>query len=241
MELKNINWNKDGYNKYLKYLKSLGDGGYKKFTDGLNPGAECGSLGVRLPELRRTSKEIAKGDGRGFLDHVTYERGGEMSREEIIVMGLVTGALKLPFGELCQRVRNFAARVKSWDSCDTAVSSFKEIKNYIEEYKIEIFGFLNSKNKWEQRVGIIILLDFYLSDKQNAAYALNCVNGVKTDEYYVNMAQAWLISVAFVKHRDLTKSFLENEFALGEKVRKMAAQKIRDSRRVSAEDKKLFS
>lgn len=237
INLKSINWNRDGYSEYLEYLRSLSDGRYKDFHGGLTPGAECSVLGVRVPELRRVAKEIAGGDGRGFLDHITYEHRGEMSREEIIIMGLVTGALKLPFGELCQRVRYFAARVKTWDCCDVAVSSFKEIKNYIEEYKIEIFGFLNSDDQWKQRVGIIILLDFYLKDEKNADYALKCVNGVKTDKYYVNMAQAWLIAEAFAKHRDMTKSFLENGFSLGDKVLKMTVRKLRDSYRVSEEDK----
>ena len=86
-------------------------------------------------------------------------------------------------------------------------------------------------------MGIIILLDHYLSDENSAAYALNQVNSVKSSEYYVNMAQAWLIATAFAKHRDLTKSWLEDEFDLGESVLKKTVRKLRDSYRVSDGDK----
>ena len=237
MELEKIKWNDEGYNAFVDYLKSAAESGYAEFNKKITPQSGCPIIGVRVPELRRIAKRIAKGDARAYLDYITYEHKGEMTQEEIIVSGLVVGALPLPFGEMCQRIRFFAASVKNWACCDVAVSSFKGIKKFIEEYKIEIYRFLRSDNPWEQRVGLIILLDYYLNDEQNAAYALDCANGVKSGEYYVNMAQAWLIATSFVKHRELTKNYLESGFDLSEKVLKMTVRKLRDSYRVSDEDK----
>ena len=237
MKLDEINWDKAGYSEFVNYLGTLTDKKYKEFNNKITPESGCRIMGVRVPELRRIAKEIAKGDGRGFLDYVTYEHTDELTQEEIIITGLVVGALKLPFGELCQRIRYFAPMVKNWACCDVAVSSFKGIKKYLEEFKIEIYRYLKSNNPWEQRVGVIILLDYYLNDENNAAYALDSINGVISDEYYVNMAQAWLIATAFAKQRDITKNFLENDFALGNTVLKMTVRKLRDSYRVSEEDK----
>ena len=111
MLLDKINWNEQSYLEFVEYLKSLTDDKYKDFNDKITPGSGCPIMGIRVPELRRIAKEIAKGDGRGFLDYVTYEHKSDMTQEEIIITGLVTGGLKLPFGELCQRVRFFAAMV----------------------------------------------------------------------------------------------------------------------------------
>ena len=63
------------------------------------------------------------------------------------------------------------------------------------------------------------------------------MNKLSSSEYYVQMAQAWLIATAFAKHRDLTKKFMENDFSLPDEVRKMTVRKLCDSYRVSEEDK----
>lgn len=238
MELRNIQWNQNSYIEFTKYLSTLADDKYKSFSDKLTPNSESSIIGIRVPVLRQIAKEIAKGNGREFLDYLTYKHDKKLSHEEITILGLVTGGLKLPFGELCQRIRSYAAFINNWSCCDIPASSFKGIKEYIEEYKIEIYRFLKSSNPWEQRLGIVILLDYYLTKENDAAYALEQVNSVNSDEYYVNMAQAWLISTAFVKHRDLTASYLTNDFALSDKVLKMTVRKIKDSYRVSDNDKK---
>ena len=84
------------------------------------------------------------------------------------------------------------------------------------------------------------MLDFYLDSEENARFALKQVNGVKSEEYYVQMAQAWLIATALAKHRDVTIDFIKNEFALSDKVRKMTSRKIKDSYRVEAGDKDIM-
>ncbi len=240
MELAKINWNKEGYEEYFLYLSELAEEGYREFHAKLIPGSNSRVLGVRVPQMRKLAKEIAKGDGRGFLDYCYTLDKESLSHEEISIIGLVTGCLKLPFGELCERVRRFAAMVNNWAICDVCVSSFKGIKKYTEEYKIEIHRFLQSVNPWEQRVGIIVMLDFYLDSEENARFALKQVNGVKSEEYYVQMAQSWLIATALAKHRDVTIDFIKNEFALSDKVRKMTSRKIKDSYRVEAGDKDIM-
>lgn len=231
-------WNDNSYQAYIEYLKSLADDKYKEFNSKITPiSNESQIYGVRVPKMRDTAKMIAKGSFRDFLDYVDALNNKSLSHEEISIYGMVIGYAKLPFGELCQRIRTYASKVNNWACCDCPVSSFKEIKKYIEEYKIEIYRFLKSENPWEQRVGLIILLDYYLCDKENTEYALNKVNSVKSDEYYVQMAQAWLIATAFAKQRDLTKDYLTNNFSLGDAVLKMTVRKLRDSYRVTKEDK----
>ena len=83
-----------------------------------------------------------------------------------------------------------------------------------------------------------MLLTFYVEDKY-IQDILNYINQIKREEYYINMAIAWLVCECFVKSRDLTLSFLkENE--LNVFTQNKAISKIRDSYRVSASDKELL-
>lgn len=238
MNLPSFYWDEVTYLQYIQILKSMADEDYAKFHSKIVPDSGCEIFGVRVPKLRECAKEICKSDFAGFLDYVDSITGKrQLSYEEITVYGLVVGMAKRDFEDQTEDIRIFSKLVNNWASCDIAVSSFKEIKNHMEEYKTEIKYFLSCENKWQQRVGIVILLDFYLNNEQNARYALESVNKVRSGEYYVQMAEAWLIATAFAKYRDLTKKYLESDFDLGRDVLKMTVRKIRDSYRVSPEDK----
>lgn len=236
----NIAWNKSSYNDFLNYLHSLSDSDYKDFNNKITPFSQSDIIGIRVPKMREISKEISKGNFREFLEYINTLDKTKLSHEEISIYGLVIGYAKLPFGELCERIRTYASLVNNWACCDCPVSSFKEIKKYLEEYKIEIYRFLKSKNPWEQRVGIIILLDYYLNTAEMARYALTMINDVKSNEYYVMMAQAWLIATSLAKQRDITHGYLVNDFDLNDDVKKMTIRKVRDSFRISEEDKNFI-
>ncbi len=238
MELNLKTWNMQTYADYLRYLKSLADKDYKDFNSKITPNSESEIFGVRVPKMRECAKSISKGCFREFIktaDEAAKTRN--LSHEEITIYGLVIGYTKLPFGEMCERIRRYSQLVNNWACCDVPVSSFKQVRSFKEEYKIEIYAMLKSQNFWQQRVGVIMLLDHYLSDTDDAAYALDSINKVDSHEYYVMMAQAWLITTAFAKHKDLTKEFMKDTFSLSDEVRKMTVRKIRDSFRISADDK----
>ncbi|MDE5995527.1 MAG: DNA alkylation repair protein, partial [Eubacterium sp.] len=54
--------------------------------------------------------------------------------------------------------------------------------------------------------------------------------------YYVNMASAWALSVAFVKYREKVLPLIENS-VLTKDIHNMTISKIRDSFRVDKETK----
>ena len=148
-------WNDNSYQAYIEYLKSLADDKYKEFNSKITPiSNESQIYGVRVPKMRDTAKLIAKGSFRAFLDYVDALDNKSLSHEEISIYGMVIGYAKLPFGELCQRIRTYASKVNNWACCDCPVSSFKEIKKYIEEYKIEIYRFLKSETPGNKESGL---------------------------------------------------------------------------------------
>ena len=56
----------DWRTELLPRLQALADEKLANFSSGLNPGSKP-MLGVRLPELRKIAKELAKEDYKGFL------------------------------------------------------------------------------------------------------------------------------------------------------------------------------
>ena len=65
------------------------------------------------------------------------------------------------------------------------------------------------------------------------------INSINREEYYINMAIAWLVSVCFVKYRNKTFKYLKdnklNKFTYNKSI-----QKIIESYRVSIEDKDVL-
>ena len=61
MDFKNIIWNRDTYNNFINYLKSISENFYKEFSEKITF-TKYEILGIRLPKLRSIAKEISKSD-----------------------------------------------------------------------------------------------------------------------------------------------------------------------------------
>lgn len=227
MELKRAHWPQEDYSKYYAYLQTLGEDSYKKFNANIIPDTPD-ILGIRVPELRKIAKEILKGNYAEFL---SCKKGG--CHEEIVIEGLVMAGIKCGYDEMLGYMKQFADKIYNWAICDTV--SFKGIKKYLPELFSDIEYFIYNKNPWVQRFGFGCLLEFYLTDEY-IDRVLEYVNSVNSDFYYVEMMQAWLIATAAAKQRDKTLAFLKNN-NLNDFTHNKAIQKMRESYRISKEDK----
>jgi 3-methyladenine DNA glycosylase AlkD len=63
---------------------------------------------------------------------------------------------------------------------------------------------------------------------------------MKSDKFYVNMAQAWLISEMYIKYPGMTKEFLKSN-NLNDFTQNKAISKIKESFRANEEEKKLLN
>lgn len=227
MELKRAEWTREDYAEYFACLKALGEESYKAFNSRIIPDTPH-MLGIRTPELRKISKEILKGNYAEFL---ACEKGDY--QEEIIIEGLVMAGVKCGYDEMLGLMKRFADKIYNWAICDTV--SFKGMKKYLPELFADIEYFIYNKNPWVQRFGFGCLLEFYLTGEY-IDRVLEYVNSVNSDFYYVEMMQAWLIATAAAKERDKTIAFLENN-SLNDFTHNKAIQKMRESYRISKEDK----
>ena len=187
-----------------KQLKELSEEDYQKFSATLLPNID-NVLGVRLPILRKLSKEILKDkDCEKFLKTTNFKY-----MEEYMLKGMVIGLLKKPIDEVLLYVKDFVPLMDNWSVCDSFCCGLKITNDNLDK----VFDFLKpyfySKNEYELRFVYVMLLNYYLRDEY-IDRVLRIVDDFKDDRYYSRMAVAWLISICYIKYPHKTKKYLKN-------------------------------
>ncbi len=219
------------FREIRQFLLAKAEADFCRFNAGLVPGAQ-NMLGVRVPLLRAKAREICRGDWRLFLEEYPAAY-----YEELMLQGLVLAGAKLPMAERLQRLADYLPRVDNWAVCDCVCSTFRlqgEEKRQTYEFMLGLAG---AEHEYSRRFVLVMLLGHYV-EPEYAADICRLVEEIPGGEYYVDMAKAWLISVLFVKEREVALTYLQRS-RLDDFTFNKAIQKIRESRRVSAEDKAL--
>ena len=218
-------------NQIRNKLEELADEKYRKFHTGLCPKSNE-ILGVRVPILRNFAKEIIKeGNIEEYLNNAL-----DNSYEEILLQGMVLGLWKTDIENFSKYLEKFIPKINSWAVCDVAVAGFKITKKNMEYMYNFVQKYLKSDKEFELRFAIVILLDFYITEEY-IDQVLEILNNIKHDGYYVKMAVAWTLQVAFVKFPDQTMELLKNN-KIDNWTYNKALQKIIESYRVDEQVKK---
>lgn len=188
--------------------------------------------GVPVPILRGFVKENGQQD---FSDFISSEK---RSVEEKIIFGLLIAQNKTDYAKFLREEKLFLPLIESWVVCDVVTTSLKIISKHKKLYFERLKSLLYSEKPFERRYAIVVLLTYYLTDEY-IDFILTNVESFTSNDYYVQMASAWLLSVAFIKQRDKTLSYLKNSRLDGFTYNKTLS-KITDSFRVSEEDKQMI-
>lgn len=218
--------------KIRKELKELADERYKEFHSGLCPGTD-NILGVRVPILRDYAKQLTKQDWRTILKQL-----GNAYYEEIMLEGMLIGLANMELEERLQYLSNFIPKIDNWAVCDVVCAGLKFTKKHQEEMWEFIQKYLQSDQEFELRFGIVMLLDFYITDTYIDS-VITILDGIKHEGYYVKMAIAWTLSVAYIKYPKQTMTYLKNN-TLDDFTYNKALQKILESYRVTKEEKEII-
>ena len=227
------NWNKESYDEFIKYLISLQDEKYKKFHSSLVLDSKYEMIGIRVPIMREIAKNIAKSDIVEFLKNTK-----DKYYEEVMIQGLVISYIK-DEKTFYSYFKKHIHKIDNWALCDSFCSSIKIVRKYEEKYLKEAIQLAMHKEEYISRVGLIIILDHFIS-AHNLNIIFNTLNKIQSDLYYVNMAEAWLLCEMYIQFPDKTKNFLQNNH-LNPFTQNKAISKIHDSYRVSKEGKDLLN
>ena len=213
-------------------ILALQDFAYRDFIVKLIPNIPAQRvIGVRTPMLRRLAKDAyIKEKAVTFLEmlpHACYE-------EDMLHAFLIERVTD--YDEALAHINRFLPFVDNWATCDSLVprALMQRPQDYYEEIKL----WLASSHPYSQRFGIVRLMGSFL-DERFKPEMLSLVCGVISDEYYVNMAIAWYLSMALVKQYPLTLSILKSG-ELGKFVHNKTIQKAIESRCISPERKDLL-
>ena len=226
---------KDSYYLELKVrgeLQFLAEDGHRKFSENLIPGVD-NILGIRTPILRELAKEIIKDDPERYIKETT-----EVYFEELMLKGLIIGNMKSDINHILNLTSFFIPKINNWAVCDSFCASLKITKknkelvwDYLQQYAI-------SNQTYQIRFFVVMMLDYY-DQEEYLARIFKIFDSITNDDYYVQMAIAWAISVFFIKCETTTMKYLKNN-QLDKFTYNKSLQKIRESLRVNKETKEII-
>lgn len=200
-------------------LFNLQDLKYRDFHSALVPNIDKEQIiGVRLPELRKIGKKLTDNN---FNWHYY---------EEIMLHGFYIGYAKLSYEERISLLTEFIPYINNWAVCDCVSSTLKFVNKNRSDFLEFLKPYMNSQKEYELRFAVVMLMDYYLDDEY-LKFTVDYLSKIKSDYYYVNMAVAWALSVAFVKDSNLVLPLIEN-YVLEPFVHNKTISKICDSYRV---------
>ena len=206
---------------------------YKQFHTSLVPGLTK-MMGVRIPILRELAKKAAKEDYYGFIEDFQPE-----IYEEVMIRGMMIGYAKFSMEEQKRELKKFIPLINNWAVCDSCCTTYKFMKKNQEEWFSFLEPYLNSSQEYKIRFAVVCLLDFFVQDVF-IDRILNCFSDIHHEGYYVKMAVAWAVSVCYVKFPEKTEEFLLKN-TLDDFTHNKAIQKIRESYRISKEEKERLN
>ena len=213
-------------------LKQMADPRYKEFHQKLMPTVDkYRVLGVRVPDLRKFAKEINKSDIKGdFLKHLPHTYYEEDNLHAFLI------EMIKDYDVAIAELNRFLHFVDNWATCD--MMSPKIFKKHKKELLDEIEVWINSGECYTIRYGVKCLMQHYLDEDFDVAFAEKVVN-IKSEEYYVNMMRAWYFATALSKQYDVCIKFLENR-VLDKWTHNKTISKAVESYCVSLENKKYL-
>ncbi len=218
------------------YLLSKSDKTYLDFSENLNICVGYRSIGVRIPNIREYSKYLSK---KYSLDYL-IKNIDEEYYEEILLKGFIIGNYQdLSYDELINYIDNHLSKIKDWSMCDTFVASLKITKKYSKELWKYIDKKLQSKKEFDVRFALVMILNYYINDTyKDKIY--DVINNVRLEEYYVKMANAWLLSYMFINYFKDTITFI-NHNQLDNWTKRKGITKAIESHKISDENKKILA
>ena len=216
-------WNKKDIEEFDEYLKSIKREEKVDFTKRtVNTNMEV--LGIPTLEMRKIAKEIAKGNYISFLDNFN-NKYYENTMISVFLINKIDDieTKKYYFSKLI---------IDNWATVDAMTFKIKgNEKGYLNWAK----EYIKNEKLFYRRIGVRILFGY--TDKEDLTEIFEIINSLyNEEEYYVNMAVAWLMCEIMIKNRKQAFQYLKhhhlNKFTINKTI-----SKCRDSFRVSQKDK----
>lgn len=212
-----------------KRLIAESDETYRIFSSKLTPGCDS-IIGVRMPTLRRISKEIISGDWRRFLSEP-----GPYCQEEKILMGLVIANAEMDMDERLAHLERYVPLIDNWAVCDSLI--IKRGKEEMDMLWNFALPYLDRPGEYEKRFAVVTMMRFI--DDDHIDRILYELNRVEHEGYYLKMGVAWALSFCYIRYPERTLEMLKG-CDLDDFTYNKTLQKIVESLRVDEETRVMI-
>ena len=212
-----------------KKLFELQDLKYRDFHSKLMP-TVCKDkiIGVRVPQLRKFSKELNKSELKeDFLNSLPHKYYEEDNLHAFLIEQIND------FDECISALDNFLLFIDNWATCDMMTPKILGENPDLLYEKIQ--EWTKSKHTYTVRFAVVALIKFFMDERLDKKH-LNLLLSIKSDEYYINMAIAWYLATALSSRWDLVIPYIENQ-KFDKWVHNKAIQKANESYRITKEQK----
>lgn len=215
--------------KLIQKLFSLKDKAFKDFSCKLIPNVDENSvIGVRTPDMRRLARAVYRNGGyESFLASPLHRY-----HEEYFIHAMLIEQIK-DFDKAVAETERLLPFVNNWAVCDSF--SPKCFKTNKEKLLKKIRLWLGVSDTYTVRFALKMLMTHFLDEDFKPEY-LELAAGVKSEEYYIMMMQAWYFATALAKQYDFAAKYLE-EKRLSVWVHNKTIQKAVESYRITPEQK----
>ncbi len=215
-----------------KELFALADDQFKEFAISLIPGCD-NLIGVRIPQLRKIAKKIAKDNPIDYLDNAN-----DIYFEETMLKALIIGNTNEYIEVILEQIALYVPKITNWSLCDSFCNELKIVRQHKERVWKFLQRYHQSSSAYEIRFAVVMFLFHYMEKKYLDDILFIC-DVITHDDYYVKMAVAWCLQVCYVNFPAETMEYL-NENNLDDFTYNKALQKIRESLKVDKATKELI-
>lgn len=191
-------------NDILNEIRKNADEAYGDFTAKLIPNIKRKKIiGLRAPIAKKIARTYAQSEvGKSFLSSLPHAY-----HDEYLVHAYMLGYLELPFENMKAHVLSFLPYIDNWAVCDSFCASIRNFFKDADQALDFVLSCLKSDKTYTVRFGLVCLLNYYVEEKYIDMLS-KVVKTVKSEEYYVNMALAWLVSIMLIKEYEKSLPFL---------------------------------
>lgn len=211
-----------------KKLNDLAEEKTKLFSKRIIP-TNLPILGVKIPDLRKLARTIAKNDYALFLKECD-----QSSYELMLLEGIVIAICPCSLQQRFSYLEKFIPIIENWAVHDSLVSSLKCTKQYPMEFLKFLSQYQYSKNEYEVRFVAVMLMCYYLNDTY-VDQAFLMIQNLCLNAFYAKMGVAWFLATAMIDYSSYVYSYLDH--CNDEALVRMTIRKIRDSHRISSDVK----
>ena len=213
-------------------LKNKADTKYKNFAQKLIL-HNVDMLGVRLPELRKIAKVLAKENKADILQHKVPTK----FFEEKMLLAMAIGYIACDLKSRLKSVAKFIPKIDNWSVCDSFCATLKfEEKElpYVWEFLEQYF---ECDKEYHCRFAHVLTLNQFVNSQYLEKYLCK-VSEFKNKFYYAKMACAWALATYHARFPQEINTYIST--LQNAEIKDLAIKKILESRKTSDENRNIL-